>query len=191
MQIMGEKIVLRHEKHDGDIEDAFRWINLEEWQYYDEPDATFHPISRRAFEEQRQRPKPSSRDSGRWEIDTREGEHVGWVSYYKLDEAARIVYVGLDLPEEHTWGLGYGTEALQLWIDYLFDSFDLIVVRAATWSGNLRMMRCAEKCGLKEMARLPHRADYSVRGERLERIEFAVSRSDWKEARENQETEDP
>jgi RimJ/RimL family protein N-acetyltransferase len=52
-------------------------------------------------------------------------------------------------------------------------------VRAATWTGNKRMMRCAEKCGFKEVARAPYDTEHSVRGEPLERIEFSISREEW------------
>jgi RimJ/RimL family protein N-acetyltransferase len=56
---------------------------------------------------------------------------------------------------------------------------ELEEVRTATWTGSKRMIRCAEKSGFKEIERMPHRAEYSVRGEPLERIEFSISRAEW------------
>ncbi len=52
------------------------------------------------------------------------------------------------------------------------------MIRTATWTGNKRMIRCVEKCGFAETARQPHRPEYSVRGERLERIAFAITYED-------------
>ena len=180
MKILGTRIVLRDGRRDTDDEDLFCWLNMEEWNYYDEPDKAFKGISREEFEkllEERRRHsgKPSS-NSHSWQIDTAEGQHIGWVNYYHLDEQAKRAYVGICLPEEKTWGKGYGTEALNLLIDYLFGEMDLEEIRAATWTGNKRMVRCAEKCGFREVARTPYEAEFSVRGEPLERIEFSISR---------------
>jgi RimJ/RimL family protein N-acetyltransferase len=87
--------------------------------------------------------------------------------------------VGICLPEEETWGKGYGTEAVRLLVDHLFDEMELQEIRTATWTGNKRMVRCAEKTGFAVAARMPHRAEFSVRGEPLQRIEFSISREDW------------
>lgn len=183
MKILGTHIVLRDERRGTDDEDLFRWLNLEEWNYYDEPDKPFKGISREEFEkrleERRRRPGKPSPDSHNWQIDTVEGQHIGWVNYYHLDEQAKRACVGICLPEEEMWGKGYGTEAVRLLVEHLLGEMELGEVRTATWTGNKRMMRCAEKSGFKEIGRMPHRAEYSVRGEPLERIEFSISRGEW------------
>ena len=74
---------------------------------------------------------------------------------------------------------GYGTEAVSLLVDYLFREMGLEEVKTATWTGNKRMVRCAKKCGFKEVSRGPHRAKFSVRGEPLERVEFDIRRAEW------------
>jgi len=181
VRIHKTRVVLRDEKRSGDAHDLFRWLNLEEWQYYDEPDKPFQGVTPEAFdrrkEERRRRQPPSN--SHTWQVNTAEGRHIGWVNYYHLDERLGRAYVGICLPEEETWGKGYGTEALTLLMDHLLRQMALQEVRAATWTGNSRMMRCAEKCGFKESGRMAHRAEHSVRGEPLERVEFAISRAEW------------
>ena len=180
MRLTGARVVLRDEGRDSDSEDLFRWMNLEEWFYYDQPDKPFVSISREAFDKrlEGQRSRPAS-DSRGWHIDTIEGQHIGWINYYNLDEKAKQAYMGICLPEEEMWGKGYGTEAVCLLVDHLFDELELQEIRTATWTGNKRMMRCAEKSGFMEAARMPHRAEFSIRGEPLERIEFSISRKDW------------
>lgn len=191
MQIRGERVILRSESRDGDMEVLFRWLNLSEWQYYDEPDASFEPISRAVFDARHQHPDPPRPETQpRCWIDTIEGRLIGWVNTYGYDENVHSIYVGIDLPEPNTWGQGYGTGALRLWIDHLFHTMNLQVVRAATWSGNARMIRCAKKCGLTEISRGPHRATISVRGELLERVDFAISRAEWQGIRHTNEKED-
>ena len=183
VKILGKHIVLRDERQDTDDEDLFRWLNLEEWKYYDEPDKPFKGISRDEFEKQleerRRRPRKPSPDSRNWQIDNVEGQHIGWVNYYHLERQAKRVYVGICLPEEEMWGKGYGTKAVSLLVDHLFGEMELKEVRTATWTGNKRMVRCAEKCGFRETGRTPYEAEYSVRGEPLERIEFSISRAQW------------
>lgn len=179
MKIRGTHIVLRDERRVADAEDLFRWLNLEEWGYYDEPDKPFEGVSREKFEELQRRPAKPFPGSHNWQIDTIEGRHIGWVNYYHLDEQAKRAYVGICLPEEETWSKGYGTEAVSLVVDHLFGEMALKEVRTATWTGNKRMARCAAKSGFKEVERMPHRAEYSVRGEPLERVEFSISRAEW------------
>lgn len=141
---------------------------------------TIQNISREEFEKrlEKRRRKPST-TSHRWEINTTEGRHIGWVDYYRLDVQAGHAYIGICLPEKDTWGKGYGTEALSLLINYLLREMGLKEVKTATWTGNKRMVRCARKCGFKEITRRPHRAKFSIRGEPLERIEFSITRSEW------------
>jgi RimJ/RimL family protein N-acetyltransferase len=169
------RIVLRATPRDPDAETWFRWINLAEWQYYDEPDAEFKPVSREEFEEAQQN-RPSRPSNPRRYIDTRDGRFIGWVNSYEQDSR---FFVGIVLPEEDTWNQGYGTAALRAWIDLLFEETVHDELWLATWTGNTRMMRCAEKCGFRERARMPHRAPVSVRGEPLERVEFAITRDAW------------
>ncbi|MEW6717540.1 MAG: GNAT family N-acetyltransferase [Chloroflexota bacterium] len=183
MKITGKHVVLRDEKKENDSDDFFHWRNLGEWQYYDEPDETFESISREKYEQQRkernQKTKPPILNSHTWQIDTLKGQHVGWVNYYQLDEQLGQAFVGICLPEEGTWNKGYGTEALNLLINYLFREIGLKKVKTATWTGNKRMVRCAEKCGFEKYILMPHRVEHSVRGEPLERIEFTLTCSEW------------
>lgn len=183
MVVTGSCLSLRDEPRDGDDEDLFRWLNLEEWSYYDEPDQPFRPVSRDEFERRlearRRNSRPTVATSHTWHVDTAEGRHIGWVSYYGLEEQRGHAHVGIDLPDPESWGRGYGSEALALLVDHLFHEKGLQEVRTDTWSGNRRMMRLAEKCGFHEIGRGPHRAPLSVRGEPLEMVHFAMSRGEW------------
>lgn len=179
MRIDGKRIVLRDESRDGDSEDLFRWLNLEEWNYYDEPDKPFEPVSREEFEARRSCPRQPIAGAHTWHVDALEGRHVGWVNYYHLNDKEGYALVGVALPEPEEWGKGYGTEALCLMIDYLFREMGLAEVRTQTWTGNKRMVRVAGKCGFRSTGLSPHHVTLSVRGEPLEFIHFSVSRVDW------------
>lgn len=183
MKIEGQRVILRDDRRDSDSEDFFRWFNLEEWKYYDEPDQPFQPVSREEFDQRakrRQSEGSSSSSHGRaWHIDTVDGQHIGWVNSYDWDEEEQSAFIGICIPEEENWGRGYGTEAVSLFLDFLFDSFGLATIRTATWTGNKRMVRCAQKAGFTNEEIMPHRSSTSVRGEPLERIEFSLTRAEW------------
>ena len=87
--------------------------------------------------------------------------------------------IGISLPEEDTWGQGYGTEAVRLLLDYLFEEAGLDEVRTGTWTGNVRMVRVALKCGFVEVGRHVHEARVTVRGEPLVLVEFGLTRAGW------------
>ena len=180
MKIKGQRVVLRDDHRDSDSDDFFRWFKMEEWKYYDQPDQPFQPISREAFEKLNKEKSASSSGQGRaWHIDTVDGQHIGWVNSYNWDQEEESAFIGICIPEEENWGKGYGTEAVSLFLDFLFDSFGLKTIRAGTWTGNERMVRCAQKAGFSNQKTMPHRSPMSVRGEPLERIEFSLSRAEW------------
>jgi RimJ/RimL family protein N-acetyltransferase len=153
MIILGTQVILRDEKRENDSEDLFRWLNLEEWNYYDEPDVPFTPVDWEAYQAGLKRSRQTKPGSHTWQVDTAKGWHIGWVQYYQLDEQAGMAFIGICLPEPETWGKGYGTAVLELLIHHLFTSLGLKEIRATTWTGNHRMRHLAEKCGLTETGR--------------------------------------
>lgn len=80
-------------------------------------------------------------------------------------------------PHAKTPRRGLGAEALRMWIDYLFTSLDLHRIGTETWSGNVRMMRCAEKCGFVLEGRL--REVVEVCGRRYDGVKFGLLRREW------------
>ena len=103
-------------------------------------------------------------DVRRWNFEIEwNGRHIGWVSSYPIDENyewldevkdGQTVHraVGIDICESDVWGQGIGTNALRAFVNYYFDS-GLDALYTQTWSGNTRMIRCAEKLGFVECNR--------------------------------------
>jgi RimJ/RimL family protein N-acetyltransferase len=190
MKIEGQRVILSDEPKDDTSEYYFRWFNLEEWQYYDTPDKPFKPISREVFEERAKKnreryeehAKDESKPSPGYRIETVDGQFIGWVSTYNWDEEGESDFIGIGIPEEENRDIGYGTEAVRLYLNLLFESFGLETIRTATWTGNKRMVRCAQKAGFKDYEIMSHRTPVSVRGEPLERIEFSLSSDEWYKA---------
>jgi RimJ/RimL family protein N-acetyltransferase len=183
LKIKGQQLILRRDDpRDSDHDNLFRWLNLEEWKYYDQPDQPFQPISREEFDKRikKESERSSSHSNSKgWWIDTVEGQHIGWINYYNWDQEEKSAFIGICIPEEENWGKGYGTEAVSLFLNFLFDSLGLNTIRTATWTGNKRMVHCAQKAGFTNQKIMPHRSSISVRGEPLERIEFSLSSAEW------------
>jgi RimJ/RimL family protein N-acetyltransferase len=118
----------------------------------------------------------------RLEIETTDHRHVGSVSIYGKSGDLHMTEAGIDIVEDELWNQGLGTEAFGLWVDYVFTAHNLARLGAATWSGNPRMVRVAEKLGFKVEGRI--RNGCEVKGRFYDRIKLGILRSEW-EARKN------
>lgn len=111
---------------------------------------------------------------------------VGSVSYYWECEATRWLEVGIIIYSSNFWGKGLAAKALPLWISHLFSTLEIERVGLTTWSGNPRMMACAEKLGLQQEARLRKVRYYQ--GHYYDSVKYGVLRSEWEERKNNQIT---
>lgn len=104
---------------------------------------------------------------------------LGTVSWYWESEATRWASVGIGIYDPYTWGRGYGYEALGLWCDYLLDSFPgWARIGCTTWSGNLGMMRLAEKVGFRLESRV-RKARRLDRGD-FDALGYGALREEWR-----------
>lgn len=167
MQIQYKTIVLR-DMIASDIEDYVRWFTTEtQWSRTDAPweplasDAGTERAAWRRQYEAVQRLAPEARRH-RFEIQW-EGRHIGWVNAYPVDEQYRYLpragagqtvhcAVGICICESGVWGQGIGANALRAFMDYCFENGEPELY-TQTWSGHVRMLRCAEKLGFVECAR--------------------------------------
>ncbi len=77
-----------------------------------------------------------------------EEEPIGLATLY--DFRRQGCEVGIKIGPKVLRGRGYASEAVELLVDYCFDTLGLRVVRGSTLSHNVRMQRVFEKCGFKE-----------------------------------------
>ena len=167
MEIRYRDIVLR-DMVESDIEDYVRWFTTEkQWSEYDAPwepiesDADAERESWRSYYES---VKDLPDDVRRWKFEiVFRGRHIGWVSSYPIDEhyewvdeirEGQKIYraIGIDICESNIWGKGLGTNSLIAFINYYLE-MGVSDIFAQTWSGNVRMIRCAERLGFVECNR--------------------------------------
>jgi RimJ/RimL family protein N-acetyltransferase len=110
-------------------------------------------------------------------IVTQENKPLGWVTRYANERFPSAWCVGIDICEDEYLNQGLGTEALGLWMNYLFASSDVHRIGLDTWSFNERMIRVAEKLGFVYEG--AERELIEWQGEWLDRVHFGMLRREW------------
>ncbi|HEL1585706.1 TPA: GNAT family N-acetyltransferase [Streptococcus suis] len=105
---------------------------------------------------------------------------IGFVSYYWECQPTRWLEVGIEIHDDSIWGKGYGTTALKIWLNMIFDQFpDLEHIGLTTWSGNPGMMRAAEKLGMTKEAQI--RKVRYWQGHYYDSVKYGIIREEWLE----------
>lgn len=103
---------------------------------------------------------------------------IGTVSAYWEQQASLSLNLGICIFDPAHWRRGIGYVALGMWTQYLFDELSEIVrLGLRTWSGNVGMVRLAEKLGFQEEMRL--RQARIVNGDYFDGVGYGVLRREW------------
>jgi RimJ/RimL family protein N-acetyltransferase len=110
-------------------------------------------------------------------IQKKDGTRIGVINHvfnqpYRLKEISHYL-----VPSER--GKGYGTEAVQLMVDYLFLSENIFRIQAITNVGNKASQRVLEKAGFKVEGTI--RKLRFVRGVMADYYLYSILREEWKE----------
>lgn len=145
------------------------------WKRWDAP---YFPLKHKRLEEY----KKSIHTAGSYDAIAKLGiwvdlELIGTVGYYWEDETSLWLEAGVTLYLEQYWSRGYGRESLRLWFSHLFATMPLVRIGLTTWSGNVRMARCAESLGMKQEARL--RKCRLWQGKYYDSIRYGILREEW------------
>ncbi|WP_430786660.1 GNAT family N-acetyltransferase [Virgibacillus flavescens] len=179
IKIIGDKVELT-EASSKDIDELYFWKFEEEQQEAKKWNGPY-------ISEEKQS-KEDYRKSFKQELDIDEGvpatlviktngELIGYVSSYWVDKNTNWLETGIVIYNSAFWSGGYGSEAYKRWIDFLFEKTDLHRLGMSTWSGNIRMVKVAEKIGMKEEARI--RNARMVEGNYFDAIKMGILREEW------------
>ena len=103
---------------------------------------------------------------------------IGVVNWYWTSEETLWMEIGIAIFNEKYWGYGIGYEALKVWIDTIFqEHLKLIRIGLSTWSGNERMIKLAEKLGLKKEA--VYRKARIVNNEYFDSVSYGILKDEW------------
>ncbi len=92
--------------------------------------------------------------STRMMIETETGVPIGIIGYRNLNLQERRCRLSVFIGEKEYWGKGYGANAVKAFTRFLINRWNLNRVEADTWDGNVRAVKCYEKCGYKVEGRL-------------------------------------
>jgi len=107
-----------------------------------------------------------------------DGKTIGMVSRYWEDKKTRWLEIGIVIYDKNYWNGGFGTKALRKWITKTFRDFSEIEhVGLTTWSGNIRMMKAAEKLGMQQEARIRKVRYYN--DEYYDSVKYGILREEW------------
>lgn len=106
-------------------------------------------------------------------------ELIGMVNWYWKSEETNWMEIGIVIFNHHYWNKGLGVRILSQWIDIIFsENPDLVRLGLTTWSGNVGMMRVAEKLGfLKEAV---YRKARIVDGEYYDSVSYGILKEEWR-----------
>ena len=121
-----------------------------EWKKWDAPYFEHKPLS---YDDYLKNSAQLINQEDYWGIEVN-GKIIGTVSYYWEHKPSNWLEMGIAIYNPQYWSGGYGTRALTLWIDHLFNTLPLVRIGFTTWSGNHRMIKVGEKLGMQMEARL-------------------------------------
>lgn len=78
-------------------------------------------------------------------------ELIGICGLLSVDKINRTSEAGIFIGNKKYWNKGYGTEAMNLLLDYSFNLLNMNSIFLRVHSFNERAIRCYKKCGFKEI----------------------------------------
>ncbi|MBM3933033.1 MAG: GNAT family N-acetyltransferase [SAR202 cluster bacterium] len=176
LAIRGERVLLREKALRDAVED-YAWRTDEEISRLDatQPISMSYAAFLRYTKEEMMYASQSSR---RFAIDTVEGKHIGNCMYYDISLKRGEVELGIMIGDRDYQGRGYGTEAVDLLLDYIFTTTPLNRVYLHTLEWNHRARRSFAKSGFKEIQAV-HRSGFDF-------IKMEIFRWEWEKLRDGQ-----
>lgn len=96
------------------------------------------------------------------------------------DKKTRWLEIGIIIYDENYWNSGIGSQAISLWTSQTFEDFPEIEhIGLTTWSGNIRMMKLAEKLGFLKEAQI--RKVRYWKNFYYDSVKYGVLREEWEE----------
>lgn len=170
---------------DEDLQKLWSLVYKEEnpeWNQWDAPYFKHRAVCFESFMEKRD----SFVDSDSLWLITCNEEVCGVVTYYFEDVMKKWLEVGIVIHEGHNWNKGLGTRALSMWIEHVFSTVSTVRVGLTTWSGNDRMIRVADKLGMKLEGRI--RKVRYFEGEYYDSIRMGILREEWENKKSGAES---
>jgi len=184
---IGEHVLLR-DRIPSDVDRFVYWQTHGEWRQFDAPWEGEHTsLSKEREIDIRDQflhsclgELPSPRQSVI--IATKADNPIGWINRHGEMRTPDTWNVGIDICEDDMLNKGLGSEALGLWVDYLFTNSTVHPIGLDTWSFNPRMRYVAEKAGF--ISQSLQREVIKWDGQWRDLVHFGLLRHEWEKARQ-------
>ena len=154
----------------SDLPTIKQWANDVEFVGEFEP---FDQVSLEDLEKQH-----DGRGEGQWYfVEKKDGTKVGYIGHFKSKDCVGIGYMSVKVER----GKGYGSEAVQMMVDYLFLHKNIVRIQAEMHPDNKASQRVLEKAGFMFEGRI--RKSFFSRGVYRDTAMFSILREEWKEPR--------
>jgi RimJ/RimL family protein N-acetyltransferase len=159
----GERVRIRHKHTDDAIQD-YAWRRDPELTRYD-GSPPVEPSFTRFLEQFKQEIAIPDPRRCSFAIETAEGEHIGNVMYYNADAMRQTAEIGISIGSAKHRGAGFGTEALVLFLRYMWNTLPIRVVELHTFDWNTRAQSAFRRAGFAPVARVYRSGRWYVRME--------------------------
>jgi RimJ/RimL family protein N-acetyltransferase len=149
--LQGKKIGIRPLEEE-DIAEIYTWYNNQEFNLWASGAWPLNTLLSK--EELAQKFLDQPRGEHRYAVLDEEKQVIGTIGFREHNIPARSAVLFVNIGISEYWGKGYGTEALQIFLRYLFQQWNFHRLTLDTWDGNKRAIRTYEKAGFKIEGRL-------------------------------------
>ncbi len=101
-------------------------------------------------------------------IDLKTDTLIGNCGLHRINHIHKKATFGIFIGDKKYWNKGYGTEAINLVLDYGFNLLNLNNIELHVFEYNKRAIKCYEKCGFKIMGK--RRQDKIIGGKKYDTI---------------------
>ncbi|MDP5274858.1 GNAT family N-acetyltransferase [Chengkuizengella axinellae] len=181
--LVGSKVILR-DLTLNDIKSIYDWTYLAKDREHLKWNAPYHDVKPMSYEqfliqEQEHLNRVNTERVRNKLVIEADGKLIGRVGWYWVDETTNWLCNGLVIFDSNYWSGGYGTDAFEMWTNFIFENMNVARVGISTWSGNERMIRLARKVGMVEEGCI--RKARIVKGKYYDSIKMGVLREEWEE----------
>lgn len=110
-------------------------------------------------------------------VEKKDGTKIGFIVHFTAQPSQHVEVGYALIPKEKR--KGYGTEALQIMVDYLFLTKDIMRIQATTDTRNVASQRILEKTGFQREGTI-RKAGF-VRGQWQNDYLYSILREEWKQ----------
>ena len=96
----------------------------------------------------------------------------------QIDWKNKLGHLGITIGEKEYWGKGYGTEAMQLLVNYCFQSLNIHKIELNVFNFNTRAIKSYTKIGFKKEGH--SRKSHYVNGKYVDLIAMGILKDEWK-----------